>query len=415
MLFHSMMNSDSNDYFTQITYRLHGQLDVEAVEKSMNDLLDRYDILRTNILSDGFKEPVQIVLKERKIQFQFIDIRGSYEEEKKDEIIPMLHQANKDKRFDLENDVLIRLTVYQVKDNAFEFIWSNHHILIDGWSMALIIKDYQELYEINKSNISAELPEVSPYSTFIDWLQKKDKSESTKYWNNYLGGYSGNVSIPKKSGAGSKTKNVQHTVDFALERDHTRFLQKQANEYGVTLSTMFQVAWGILLSKYNNKNDVVFGSVFSGRPSEVHDIEEMVGLFINTLPVRIKYNEEQDLEDLMVEVQNQFIEIEEHSYYALSDIQNENNGGSEFFDHIIVFENYPISERISERSKYRVSDLKVFEQAHYGLTVIVIPGDELEVTLKYDIERYDKETINQVAVHLKEILNFIVSNQSVSS
>src|SRR5687767_1991200 len=270
MLFHSVFNLTSGDYFRQTTCQLQGELDIRVIEQSMNKLMARHQILRTVFEHEGYERPIQIVLKERKINFSYKDIRQQCSEGQKEEVIKSYQQAERSQTFDLTRDVLMRLLVLQTGEEEFEFIWNHHHVLMDGWCMGIVVNEFTEIYSKLIKGQQIALPLPSPYSRYITWLEDREKEASVAYWRNYLTGYHSLATLPQKEKSPSGTvPYAQRVWEFKITEEQVKLLDKICKKYGVTLNTIFQCAWGLLLAKYNNVNDVVFGSVVSGRPAEI--------------------------------------------------------------------------------------------------------------------------------------------------
>jgi amino acid adenylation domain-containing protein/non-ribosomal peptide synthase protein (TIGR01720 family) len=412
MLFHSLMDLDSNHYFQQMSYIVEGRLDVKAIEKTMNDLIARYDVLRTLFVHDGHERPVQIVLKERKIDCLYKDVREECLQCQEEAVMLSYRSADMARTFDLRKDVLMRLTILQVSQQKFLFIWSHHHIIMDGWCMSIIVSEFSRLYAANMKAAIITLPAVVPYSKYIKWVEESDKQASTRYWSNYLDGYETLATLPKKEIAA--IEKIPYSLaweEFSIGKEQSKKMQKFSAEQGVTLNTLLQAAWGILLAKYNNVNDVVFGSVVSGRPTEIEGIETMVGLFINTIPVRVRYSPQDTVASLLQQVQQSTVESEQYQYQPLPEIQLLNQLGRGLLDHIIVFEDYPGADKLNgEGQDYTVTGIELFEQANYDLMFIVIPGNEIRIKIDYNAHRYNKSTIQAITAHITNILDQLIAD-----
>ncbi|NHN25923.1 amino acid adenylation domain-containing protein [Flavobacterium jejuense] len=416
MLFHSVLESNSEMYFEQKVLTLKGDISVETVEQSMNDLMNRHDIFRTVFLYKNYERPIQIVLKERKIDFSFFDIRKDCIHSSKNELIESYQKNDAKKAFDLSKDVLMRIVLLQTQDDEFVLIWSHHHILMDGWCTSIVWNDFKLLYSNKRLNKNISLLPAAKYANYIEWLEDRNKKDSITYWESYLSNYGSLATIPKKTV--SQTINRDYDLssqEFIIDSKRVNFLKKVSKENSVTLNTILQTAWGIVLSKYNNTKDVVFGSVISGRPSEITGIENMVGLFINTIPVRVKYEEKDSVIELLKNCQNKALQNEQHQYHPLSEIQSLSDLGNELFDHILVFENYPISEKIinkkdEEAIGFTVTDIEVFEQTNYDLVLMIIPGDEIQIKIDYNQNKYSNETIERLLNHLNTTIVSIIEN-----
>ncbi|HYE53806.1 MAG TPA: amino acid adenylation domain-containing protein [Chitinophagaceae bacterium] len=417
MLFHSVLDPQSNNYFEQMTFEMHGVLDVAAIEKSVNDLVARYDILRTVFVQQGYKRPLQVVLKQRKADFTYRDVREECVQQPKDAVIRAWQIRDRSMHFDLEKGVLMRLKVLRVADQEYVFIWSHHHILMDGWCMAILLKEFKEIYARNKRALPVELPPVPPYSSYIKWLQYLDRDESVSFWKRYLDNYETLVGLPRKATSDASFELVSQKL--VIGRELTRALQKISVEYGVTLNTIMQAVWGIMLGKYNNVHDVVFGVVVSGRPVEIPGIETMVGLFINTVPVRLQLDPAESMSDLLLKTQRSALETERYQYHPLSEIQALSGLGRELLDHIMIFENYPVAEAIAqddeseEKPDYVIRNVRAFEQTNYDLTLVVVPGEEMHVRFEYNARRYMADTIQRAAAILHEVIIQLAADTTI--
>ncbi|UCH95917.1 MAG: amino acid adenylation domain-containing protein, partial [Candidatus Aminicenantes bacterium] len=313
MLFHALVDEKSYSYFEQTSYRLQGELDIVVLEKSLNELFKRHDILRTAFVYKDIKRPVQVLLKDRLIDFYFQNISEIGEREEKENLIKEFKERDKRRSFDLSKDVLMRVSIFRADESEYEFIWSFHHILMDGWCLGILNNEFFEIYKSYLENRPYRLPGVKPYRTYIRWLEKQDKEEAARYWENYLVSFEECTGVPRTkilTKEESRTGYRNETVSMVFDMEKTAGLNKLAAGNHVTLNTVAQTLWGILLGKYNGKEDVVFGAVVSGRPSELEGVESMVGLFINTIPVRICFEEKMKFYRLLQKVQEEALASE---------------------------------------------------------------------------------------------------------
>ena len=423
MLFHMLKDPSSSANFQQISYRLVGKLDITTVEKTLNELLKRHDILRTVFIYKGVERPLQLVLKDRQTDFCYEDLR-EMDSDDRERFIDEFKKNSIRRSFDLRKDVLIRVAVLQVRQSEYEFIWSYHHILLDGWCLGILFSEYLEIYNSFLANRPYQLPEVQPYLTYIEWLEKQDLEASKRYWKKYLEDFEEVSTLPKNKGLkGRWEKGYQlEEVSFLLEREATQRLKKLAGRNQVTLNTVIQTVWGIILGKYNKTWDVVFGAVVSGRPSEIEGIESMIGIFINTIPVRIKYEDKISFKDLLKRIQTRAVESEPHHYFSLAAIQSESELKQNLLEHVIVFENYPIEEQIEwemseteERDRgvrFEVSKVDVFSRGSYDFCVLVMPGESLKISLMYNSCLYERELIKRVSNDFKNVIHQILENEA---
>nr|BFF38247.1 hypothetical protein BACY1_00520 [Tenacibaculum mesophilum] len=409
MLFHSLLNESSSEYFSQVKFQVKDTLDVALVKKSFEDIVNRHEVLRANIFHQGFEKPVQIILKNKTIDFNHIDAR-QYNESEKSEVISKYLIEDEKRGFNLSEDNLFRLILIQLENDNFTMIWSYHHIILDGWCMPQIIGEFQHSYFQYLKGSIPTLSDAVSYSNFIDWLSNFDNDSSHEFWKEYLKDYSTPVGIPSK-GNNNKEHIPNHKEHrFQVAESITKELKKISVQNSVTPNTIFQVAWGILLSKYNNTSDIVYGTVVSGRPSEIDNVNDIVGVFINTIPVRISFDEETSITNVLRKTQSLALESLEYLHYPLANIQNTSELKSELFTHIMAYQNLPVNSSSSSESSFNISDVTSLNRTSYGLWVIVNPLDHFEVSINYDAELYDEKVIQRIEHHLLQIFKAFVED-----
>jgi iturin family lipopeptide synthetase A len=417
MLFHFLLDEQGRAYFEQTTCFVRGPLVVSAAEQSMNDIIARHGALRTAFI-DEYNRPLQVVLQERKIDFLVKDCRTECEDNASATVIRRWQEHDRSRKFDLRKDVLMRLTVLRLAEEEYVFIWSYHHIVMDGWCMGLIMNEFLELYRANLTGKPITLPEVKPYSGYIAWLETRNREGAADYWRWYLSGYEQLATIAHSVKTLQVAEPGLAVEQLVITRSLTGQVQKLSVRYGVTTNTILQTAWGILLSKYNDTRDVVFGSVVSVRPAEIDGIETMVGLFINTIPVRMTWNEKDKVSDVLLNIQEAALDAEPYYYHSLPEIQALSSLGRNLLDHILVFENYPLSD-VSKNAAdnelgLSITELESVEQTNYDLTVTIVPGEEIYIQFKFLLRIYEKQYIQSVAFDLDSILRQMVMEEDVT-
>jgi amino acid adenylation domain-containing protein/non-ribosomal peptide synthase protein (TIGR01720 family) len=426
MLFHALYDSDSSTYFEQISYRLSGEFDVHLLEKSLTELFKRHDILRTVFMHKGDERPIQVVLKERPVDFYYMDLRPMPGQEEKETFLNVFREEDRTLRtFNLSQDVLMRLAVIQLETNLYEFIWSHHHILMDGWCMGILISEFLEIYGSYLENRPYQLSDPPRYRWYIQWLERVNKEASRRYWAGYLEYYDEAAGIPGTLpldlSTGSDYKNDQ--VFYQLDAGKAVRLIGLIGKHQVTLNTLIQVVWGIILAKYNNTQDVVFGAVVSGRPHDLEGVETMVGLFINTIPVRIRFDEKTTFNELIQKVQQEAVESEPHHYYPLAEIQAQSALGQHLLNHIMIFENYPIQENLEEileekdgekpGLKFELSHVISFEQTNYAFNIMVGALDRIVIKFLYNGNLYERKFIETFAGSFGKLFGQILENENL--
>ncbi|MCU0287448.1 MAG: amino acid adenylation domain-containing protein, partial [Acidobacteria bacterium] len=420
MLYHALADETSYAYFEQISYHLQGELDIGLVEKSLHDLFKRHDILRTAFVYEAIERPVQLVLKDRVCEFHYQDISLLKEEQEKKDFTRKLKKKDIERSFILSKDVLMRVSIFKMESTEYEFTWSFHHILMDGWCIGILNSEFFQLYTSYLENRSYHLPGAMPYRAYIQWLEKQDKEKSSYYWENFLSGYEEHSGVPfSKLEKPPEEKTYQaKTVSVVLEKEKILALNKLAAANQVTMNTLFQAVWAILLGRYNNKEDVVFGAVVSGRPSELPGIESMIGLFINTIPVRVCFSGKLKFNELLGQIQQDALAAESYHYHPLAEILSRNSLKQDLIDHILVFENYPIAGQIQKIGKstktfLKLTNVETFEQTNYDFNIIVSGTGQLKISLAYNENVYDSDFVEQVSRHFMLCFDQVIKNQEL--
>ncbi len=410
MLFHSLFDK-GNSYFKQLVFRIEGDFSPQLFEKSLNKLIERYEIFRTVFLYKKVQKPRQVILKERKTEIRYEDFSHLPDEEKEQKISASIKQ-DQEKPFNLFKDVLLRVTVLKIGERQYQVIFSSHHILLDGWCLGIVFEDLFEIYGKLKHNEPVPVRKVTQYREFIRWLEKQNQSAARDYWKQVLSGYEEPVKIPgKKSVTDGEYRLGELTL--SLDENLTRELNILARRHHLTLNNVFQTIWGILLGRYNNTDDVVFGSVVSGRNKPIRDIQKMLGLFINTIPVRVRGSGRERFIDLAKRVQQSALASEPYDYVSLADTQKSMQFGDQLFDHIVVFENYAfdpnVFDKYSDQLGFAITDARsTFDKTNYDFNVIVIPDEKLNILFQYNELAYSGTYVETLFGHFKHIVEQVI-------
>lgn len=415
LLYHALMDKGSPAYVEQVVLDVQGELNPFFVEESFKRLIQRYDIFRTVFVYEKVARPVQAVLKERPASIRLENVSGSSATDKEAFLAEFLRQ-DRLRGFDLKRDLPLRLTLIQTEMESHRLIWSFHHIIMDGWCLGIILKEFFNMYTGLQNMAIPQLAQVYPYSDYIKWLDRQDQEKAGAYWESYLNGYAETTPLLyKRSGEEIKTgKYAKEELRFVLDEDLTRGLAALARQDNVTLGTVFQAVWGILLMRYNQTDDVVFGTVVSGRPHEIRGIESMIGLFINTLPVRITCDGNSSFSSLLAQVQQGSVASEGYSYYPLAEIQGKCGLQANLFDHIVVFENYPVDQWLGDGLDLQITVHDFFEQTNYDFNLVIIPGKELTVKFIYNALVYKRDEIERLKNHFQTLLQGVRSEPSLA-
>lgn len=414
ILFHTLYEPESTIYFEQFQLTIHGNLDPGIFERAWQLLVERHSALRTLFVWKNRKQSVQVVRKEVNLPWSNLDWRMFPQQEQEIRLNSFLDSDRK-QCFELDKAPLMRFTLIRVADETYEFVWSFHHLLVDGWSWPIIFKELFALYESIQNGQQLDLAPSRPYRDYINWLQQQDLAGAKVFWQQNLEGFTAPTPLIVERAIGQSSHQQQNIEVRSqhLSAETTTTLKSFAQQHHLTLATLVQAAWGLLLSRYSGESDVVFGTTVSGRPASLSGVESMVGLFINTLPARLKIPDKTDLLTWLGLLQQEYIEREQYSYTPLVDIQavSEVPRTQLLFESLVVFENYPVNVTLQQLpGNLSIGELQDRGQTNYPLTVVAIPGEEMTVKICYDRDRFDADIIDRMAGHFLTLLEGITIN-----
>lgn len=410
--FHWLTSTDPNLYFAQTAYRISGvELDEELLAEVFDELVNRHSILRTSFTNNLADRPLQIVYQKVKSKFQFL-IFDSTKFNTEAEYTAQVKNQLKEEGFDLENPSQTKLVVIEFKRGVYEFIWSSHHILMDGWCIGIMINEFYEILKSHKMGGKSSLPETVPYSEYIYWLRKVDKNKSFDYWKKRLDGYNQLAEIPFKRKIRIEGSYKEEVVKFQIKGELYDAIEASCRKLEITVSSFLHGLWGIQLARYNAVNDVVFGSVVSGRPPELHGVEQMVGLFINTIPVRITFDKTITLFGLLKSIHDEYVSSGQHHYLNLTEVQMLSELGMNLMGHIMGVENYPRTEALQQQNDDQEETLDVDMESfdatdltNYDFNVFCFPSDrQYMIEFRYNGNLYEKEDVGRIKNHFANLV-----------
>jgi amino acid adenylation domain-containing protein/non-ribosomal peptide synthase protein (TIGR01720 family) len=413
MLFHTLRDSGSA-YVEQMSLKVT-QLDVYAFRQAWDALIARHAILRTAIVLQH-RQHLQAVHREARPMWDFIDLREFSSAEKQRRIEDIL-RADRAREFELDRAPLLRLSLLRTAEDEHIFVFSHHHILFDGWSMPLLLDELLVLYKAARG-VSAELPAVVPFRNYVDWLARRDTTEWRDFFRQALSDFSGatRLSLPAEDGPAAPSEilddNYARNIR-ELDSATSAALDAFARRYSLTQATLFRAAWALVLARYSGETDVLFGSVTSGRPPDLPGAETMIGLFINTLPLRVRVPLNAPLLPWFAQLQEQQFELLRHQHAPLAEISAlaELPYGQPLFETILVYENYPLGGQLFERMEsFGMSELRAWDKTNYPLTLAISPGAHPVLQLVYDRSRYGASAIEDLLSHLANVLGALPQN-----
>ncbi|MEV0358619.1 amino acid adenylation domain-containing protein [Nocardia sp. NPDC050697] len=387
LLFHAVYDTDTADGYTvQSLLTLAGTVDAARLRTAAQALIDRHENLRVAFVetADG---PRQLVLGTAEVGWRELDLRSVTDPEARQRELDRIVAVDARTRFELTRPPLVRFTLVRLPGDTYRLILTNHHLVLDGWSTPLLVRELLTLYVT--AGDAAALPPAHSYREFLTWLAERDDAASLAAWTESLAGIDTPTrALPSLAGIESAETGA---VTLALPRATVARWERAARGSGATVNTLVQAGWALLLAMLTGRTDVVFGGTVSGRPPELAGVEEMIGLFINTLPVRIRLDPAESAAALLTRVQAEQARLLDHQHIGLAAI-HQAVGLAELFDTLTVFESYPIDRAALSQALdiagMRVLDVEGTDATPYPLNLMVIPqrgddGDTLEVTLKY--------------------------------
>ncbi|WP_270171314.1 non-ribosomal peptide synthetase [Paenibacillus sp. SYP-B4298] len=407
MLFHTVYSPGSKQYFEQSSFALAGKLDEAAWQQAWQHILNRHAILRTGFIWNGLDKPHQFVLRAAKLPYERLDFSGLSEQEQGAAWVDFL-EADRERLFDLGEPPLLRITLIHFGAESYRCVWSFHHILLDGWSIPTLLAEVLASYDtLARGERVVHTPVQSTYRDYIAWLQQQDMKSAEAYWRSQLQGLTSPTALPasRRSPGG---QDASAAVSFTVPARSAARMQEMLRHCELTWSTLIQGAWALLLSRYTREEEVMFGVTVAGRPTELPSFEAMIGLFINTLPLRVRIREEETVQRWLQQLGTQMLELRQYEYSPLAQIQgwSEMPNGTPLFDSIVVFQNYPVKEGLEQGStnELRLHSFQTFEQTNFPITVVALPGEELLLQLLYDPSLFAEESMQRMAEQMATLL-----------
>ncbi|HSS49492.1 MAG TPA: condensation domain-containing protein, partial [Thermoanaerobaculia bacterium] len=410
LVFHSLYAPGSGVYLSQLLCRLSGEVDERAFEEACRRVVMNHPVLRTSFRWEGLERPLQVVHGRVAVGLRREDWRGLPVGERESRLAELL-RTDRQAGFDLSRAPLMRWTLIRTGEQEHEFLWSHHHVLLDGWSFSAIAGEFLACYEALRSGREPEPARHLPYRQYIAWLERQDSAATEQYWRQALAGFDEPTSLASIGRHGSEPSG-SFACEARLSAALTGELSAQARRHRLTLNTLTQGAWGVLLGRYSRQPDVVFGATVSGRPPDLPGVDAMVGLFINTLPVRLAVSGETPVLAWLEDLQRRQVELRQYEHSPLVQVRSwsEVPHGRDLFESILVFESYPREAAMRrEGLSLRVAEVRSFEQTSYPLTVTAAPGEELLLSIDSDRSYFDEVVVLRLVAHLHNLVESLAS------
>ncbi len=389
MVFHSLSQPDERLYFQQVGFVVEGVEDVDALAEAWQHVVDRTPVLRTTIAWEGVPEPVQVVRRRVTVPVNRLDWRAHTaggQERFWQEVLA----ADRAEGLDLDGEALLRLTLARLSDTEVRVLWTFHHVLLDGWSVFGVLSDVFAAYA------GDEPPERPPFRDYVAWLDRQDDTEAERHWRRELGDFTARGRLTAQDHTSRSAEWLRVPVESSAR------LGEAARKAGLTMNTVLQGAWALVLSRLTGERDVCFGTTVSGRPVDLTGADDITGIFINTLPVRVT-TDRSPVARWLAALQDRQVESRRYGHLPLTKLQAWSGTDGGLFDSLVVFENYPIAS--ATRDGLRLRDVDAAETTNYPISVVASPGERLSLDVGYDPELFDAATAERITDQLVGVLD----------
>lgn len=411
ILYQTLLQDDPKLYNEVLQFDLIGNLNITLLEESFNEVIQRHSVLRTVFVYENVKFNQQVVINRRKGKVNFYDFTN---EVKKEQLLYESIETISSTKFDLRKDILVRLNVFKLENEKYHIVFSFHHIILDGWSMGIVLNEIFTIYQSKENKEIPQLNNINQYFNYVKKLGKKGLDEAKKYWQKYLDGYDNKNNIPYINRTKAKDGYLYQELLFEIPEDKTNEVNFFCKKYGVTSNAFYETLVGMLLQRYNNNKDVVFGIVVSGRQMELQYIQNTAGLFISTVPLRVTNEDNCNFVDKVKNVQKDSLLCETNAVLSLADIQNYSELKNQLIRVLFTYENYPIENVLaSDNSLLQISNVVMKEETGYDFNITVIPGDRTKVRVTYNGYVYDQDKLKVMENHFINLLMNVLTNNEL--
>lgn len=422
ILYHALESPEADAYFYQRGFVLHGALSAAHFQRAWETVANHHVALRSNYQWEGLSTPVQTVCKSASARMIEADWRELGETEQWSRLDSLLQQERQ-QGFDFGEASALRLRLIRVAGDVWWFIWSQHHIVLDGWSMGIVLRDVMQAYRACQHEQPWRSPARYVYSDYLRWLVKRDQAQALQYWRQQLAGFDTLTPIP---GGRLQGPPGYAELNCSLDADATRRVQEAVQRQGVTLNTLVQGAWALMLARCSGHSDVVFGITVSGRSAAVPGIEEWVGLLINTLPLRVRVPGDETVTAWLQQLQRQNVALQDYEDTPLHEMQrvSEMREGAGLFESILVFENYPLDEILLKQSDGLAISLLEAQRRHdkedqpgrnnFPLSLIAsLHQERLTLTFSWRRDRVDGDVVRALAQYVPSLIEQLATGHSL--
>lgn len=404
MVAHTAQNPGSAAYFLQWVYEIEGALDTAAFRQAWETAVTRHEILRTVFAAAENGAHYQVVLQQAGLDWQELDWQALAENDRREKLAALL-AADRKRGFRPSMEPPVHWIVVRYGPEDYRLVWSHHHALLDGWSMAPLWQEILAAYEALRQGQAVNLRPPVPYRRYLEWVRRQPLFEAGAYWQKQLAGVRNATNLP------ATARPPYKWVETRLSEEETAAVQAFARQNKLTMNTVVQGAWARVLAQHNGRADVVFGVTTAGRPSAVPGVEQIVGLMLNTLPLRVRVEDELADREREVQwlrkIQEQQAVQNRYEHISLAQVQTWSgmSAGQPLFESFLRFQNYPLKQFLdSWQGSLTIRDSQVFDQWHYPLSVVVVPGEETVLRIGYDGGVFSAEEVGRLAADFQHFI-----------
>ena len=411
MLFHSLASIGTGVDIEQIICSIHEKLNIEAFQRAWGRVVERNAVLRSKFEWEDISESRQIVIPNISFKGEYFDWK-SLSTLKQKESLELYIQRDRAHGFDIDQVPLMRLAIFELGEEEFTFIWTYHHILLDGRALLSILEEVFTFYEAFIKNHDPELNDPRPFRDYVSWVRARDLAKDEKFWRENLAGFTSPTTLVTGASpsAGERAMGSEGAEEIRISESLTTELRQLASNQGLSMNTLVEGAWALLLSRYNDEEDILYGTTRSCRHGSIEGAQSIIGLLINTVPVRVRIQKETKVIEWLKQLRKKHVQMREYIHAPLYEIQrwSDITHGSPLFESLVVFENYFLNTYMQLKGNRWINRKFAFsERTNYPLTLLGFNDDEMLLKIEYDEARFTRDSIKQMLGHLKTILENI--------
>ena len=409
ILFHVIKAPERRAYHSQFSALMHGPLDEPKWLAAWTAVIARHAILRTLFTWQGRDKPLQLVRHHVETPWQTLDWRDASMPEQDAQLTALL-QRDRDLGFDLTSAPLLRCLSIRLGETSWRFVLSFHHLILDGWSMRLIIDDARRFYRQRMAGDTIDTTPAPSFTRFVEWHEQRDGADDERFWQHRLGTFASPV-FPDVSDGQPPQSNSHVLVESTLDGAVRAALTQMCREQRVTQSSLVSAAWALTLAAYTQQEDLVFGITMAGRPSPLDDVEKMAGLFINTLPLRVGWQRQDTVDAFVQHVHARQIELRgvESSPLSVAQRSSAVPAGVPLFESIVVYENFPAANEVAQNEPVTFDLDRFVEYSHFPLALLAVPDDDFRLILISDPRRINSDAAREMLDRVVSILTALAS------